>query len=40
MEGSQIARGKIRPIKTIRETIRKDLEINEMKINVLYDRML
>ena len=28
-EGSQITRGRGRPRKTIRETIRKDLEINE-----------
>jgi len=30
IEGSQITRGRGRPIKTIRETIMKDLEINEL----------
>jgi hypothetical protein len=31
MERSQITRGRGRPRKTIRETIRKDLEINELE---------
>lgn len=31
MEGSQITRGRGRPRKTMRETIRKDLEINELR---------
>ena len=30
MEGSQITRGRGRPRKIIRETIRKDLEIHEL----------
>jgi hypothetical protein len=30
MDDSQIKRGRGRPRKTIRETIRKDLEINEL----------
>ena len=30
MEGSQITRGRGRPRKTIRETVMKDLEINEL----------
>jgi len=38
MEDSQIKRGRGRPIKTIRETIRKDLEINELDPNMVYDR--
>lgn len=37
MEDSQITRGKGRPRKTIRETIRKDLEINELDQNMVYD---
>jgi hypothetical protein len=38
MEGSQITRGRERPRKTIRETIEKDLEINELNRNMVYDR--
>jgi len=37
MEGNHITRGRGRPIKTIRETIRKDLEINELNPNMVYD---
>jgi len=40
MEDSQITRGKGRPRKTIRETIREDLEINELDQNMVYDRTL
>jgi len=40
MEDSQITRGRGRPRKTFRETIRKDLEINELDINMAYDRTL
>jgi len=40
MEGSQITRGRGRPRKTIRETIRKNLEINELDGNMVYDRTL
>ena len=38
MEESQVKRG--RPRKTIRETIRKDLELNELDPNLVYDRTL
>jgi hypothetical protein len=40
MEDSQITRGRGRPRKTIRETIRKDLEINDLDQNMVYDRTL
>ena len=30
MEESRVKRGRVRPMKTIRETIRKDLEVNEL----------
>jgi len=40
MKDSQITRGRGRPRKTIRETIRKDLEINELDQNMVYDRTL
>jgi len=40
MKDSQITRGKGRPRKTIRETIRKDLQINELDRNMVYDRTL
>jgi hypothetical protein len=40
MEGSQITRGRGRPRKTIRETIKRDLEINELDRNMAYDRTL
>jgi hypothetical protein len=33
-------RGRGRPRKTIRETIRKDLKINELDKNMVYDRTL
>jgi hypothetical protein len=39
MEDSQIFRGRWRPRKSIRETI-KDLEINELDRNMGYDRIL
>jgi len=38
IEDSQIPRGRGRPRKTTRETIRKDLEIDELDQNVVYDR--
>jgi len=38
MEGSQITRG--RPRKTIREAIWKDLEINELEKDMVFDRTL
>jgi len=37
MKESQIRRGRGRPRKTIRETIRKDLEPNELDPNMVYD---
>jgi len=40
MEESQVKRGRRRPMKTIRETIRKDLEVNELDPNLVYDRTL
>jgi len=36
-EGRQITRGIGRPRKFIRETIKKDLEINELDRNMVYD---
>jgi len=33
-------RGRGRPRKPIRETIQKDLEINELNRNMVYDRVL
>jgi hypothetical protein len=36
-EESQIRRGRGRLRKTIRETIRKDLEVNELNPNLVYD---
>jgi len=40
MEESQVKRGRGRPRKTINETIRKDLEVNELDPNMVYDRTL
>jgi len=40
MEESQVKRGRGRPRKTIRETIRKDLEVNELDPHLVYDRTL
>jgi len=40
MEESHVKRGRGRPRKTIRETIRKDLEVNELDPNLVYDRTL
>ena len=37
MEDSPITRGRGRPRKTRRETIKKDLEINELDPNMIYD---
>jgi len=37
MEESQVKRGKGRPRKTIRETIRRDLEVNVSDRNFVYD---
>jgi len=40
MEGCQITRGRGRPRKTIRETIKKDLKINELEKDMVFDRTL
>jgi hypothetical protein len=40
MEESHVKRGRGRPKKTIRETIRKDLEVNELNPNMVFDRTL
>jgi len=40
MEGSQITRGRGRPRKLIRETIKKDLEINKLEKDMVFDRTL
>jgi len=40
MEGRLITRGRGRPRKTIRETIKKDLEINEREKGMVFDRTL
>jgi len=38
MEESHVNRGRGRPKKTIRETIRKDLVVIELDSNLVYDR--
>ena len=40
MEESQVKKGRGRLRKTIRESIRKDLEVNEFDPNLVYDRTL
>jgi len=40
MEESQIRRGRERPRKTIKETIREGLEVNELDPDMVYDRTL
>jgi len=41
MEESQVKRGRGRPRKTVSETIRKDLGVNELDLNnLVYDRTL
>jgi len=40
MEESQVKKGRGRPRKTIRISIRKDLEVNEMDPNLVYNRTL
>jgi len=40
MKESQVKRGRGRPRKTIRKIIRKDLEVNELDPNLVYDRTL
>jgi hypothetical protein len=38
MEEGQVKRDRGRPKKTIRETIRKDLEVNELNPNMIFDK--
>ena len=40
MHESQVKRSRGKPRKTIRETIRKDLKVNELDPNLVYDRTL
>jgi len=40
MDGSQITRGRRRLRKTVRETINEDLEIDELDIDMVFDRTL
>jgi len=40
MQDSQVTRDIGRPRKTIRETIKKDLEMNELDQNMVYGRTL
>jgi len=40
LEDIQITRGRGRPRKIIRESSRKDFEINELDTNMVYDRTL
>jgi len=40
MDKIQVIRGIGRPEKIIRETIRKDLEVNELNPTTIYDRTL
>ena len=40
MTGSTLPRGRGRPRKTIDETVKRDLHINGLNINMIYDRAL
>jgi len=40
MEESHVKRGRGRPKKTIREAIKKDLEVSELDSSLIYDRTL
>ena len=40
VEGSPIVRDRGRPRKTIGETIKSDLDVNGLNINIVYDRTL
>jgi len=40
MEESQVKRGRGRPRKTIRKIIRKDVEVNKLDPNMIYDRTI
>ena len=40
MEGSPIDRDRRRPSKTIGKTIKRDLDVNYLNINMMYDRTI
>ena len=40
MKGSLVTRGRGRPRKTIGETVKRDLNVNDLSINMIYDRAL
>ena len=40
MEDCHITRGRGKPRKTIRETVKKDFEINKLDRNMVYDKTL
>ena len=40
VEGCPTARNRWRPRKTIRKTIKRDLDVNDLNINMIYDRIL
>ena len=40
MEGSPIASGRGRPRKTVGKTFKKDLEVNSLTIDMVYERIL
>ena len=40
MEGSNVTRGRGKPRKTIGETVKRDLHVDSLTINTIYDRVL
>jgi len=40
IEESRVKRGRGKPRKTIRETIKNDFEVNELNLNLVYDKTL
>ena len=40
MEVRPIIRGRKRPRKTIGETLKRDLDVNNLNVNMIYDRTL
>ena len=40
MDGSSIVRGRKRPKKIIGETIKWDLDLNGLNMNIIYDKIL
>ena len=40
MEVRPVIRGRKRPRKTIGETIKRDLDVNNLNVNMIYDRTL